>query len=104
MNFRNNNTTFSGTMIVNGIASTTAFNGSGIGVGGCTTGLKNADITLNGTMELLTGGIGWANTGSGQFQMGALERHGRHGRKLHQRRGHHRHAGQHEPERALSPA
>jgi fibronectin-binding autotransporter adhesin len=31
-----------------------------------------ADITLNGTMELLNQGIGWANTASGQFKMGAL--------------------------------
>ena len=30
------------------------------------------DITLNGTMELLNRGIGWANTASGAFQMGAL--------------------------------
>ncbi len=72
VNFRNNNSTFSGLMIVNGIASTTVFSGSGIGVGGNTTGLQNADIQLNGTMELLTGGLGWANAGSGAFKMGAL--------------------------------
>ncbi len=72
VNFRNNNSTFSGLMIVNGIASTTAFSGSGIGVGGNTTGLQNADIQLNGTMELLTGGLGWANSASGVFKMGAL--------------------------------
>ena len=41
-------------------------------MGGCTTGLQNADITLNGTMELLNQGIGWANTASGAFTMGAL--------------------------------
>lgn len=70
--FRNNNTTFSGTMIVNGIASATPFAGSGIAVGGCTTGLTNADITLNGTMELLNQGIGWANGAPGDFWMGAL--------------------------------
>ena len=34
VNFRNNNTTFSGSLIGNGIASTTKFAGSGIGVGG----------------------------------------------------------------------
>ena len=62
VNFRNNNSTFSGTLIVNGIASTSAFAGSGIGVGGDTTGLQNADIQLNGTMELLNQGLGWANT------------------------------------------
>jgi len=72
VNFRNNNSTFSGTLIVDGIASTTAGAGSGIGVGGATTGLSNADIELNGTMELLNQGIGWANTASGAFRMGAL--------------------------------
>lgn len=72
VNFRNNNSTFSGTLIVNGIASTTPFAGSGIGVGGCTTGLQNADITVNGTMELLNVGIGWANGAPGDFWMGAL--------------------------------
>ncbi len=64
VNFRNNNTNFSGSMIVNGIASATAYAGSGIGVGGCTTGLQNADITLNGTMELLNQGIAWADSAS----------------------------------------
>lgn len=72
LNLRNNSTAFSGTLIVNGIASTTAGAGSGIGVGGCTTGLQYSDITLNGTMELLAQGIGWANTASGSFAMGAL--------------------------------
>ena len=69
---RNNNSDFAGTLIVNGIASTTANSGSGIGVGGNTTGLQNADITVNGTMELLNQGIGWASTASGAFKMGAL--------------------------------
>lgn len=72
VNIRNNNSTFAGTLVVNGIASTTAGVGSGIGVGGCTTALQTADITLNGTMELLNRGIGWANSASGAFQMGAL--------------------------------
>ena len=72
LNLRNNNATFAGTMIVNGIASTTAGAGSGLGVGGCTTGLQNADLDINGTMELLNQGIGWANGASGVFQMGAL--------------------------------
>ena len=70
--FRNNNTTFAGTMIVNGIASSVVNAGSGIGVGGCTTGLTNADIVLNGTMELLNQGIGWAGGAPGDFWMGAL--------------------------------
>ena len=72
VNIRNNNSTFTGTLIVNGIASTTTGVGSGIGVGGCTTALQTANITLNGTMELLNQGIGWANPASGAFQMGAL--------------------------------
>lgn len=72
VNIRNNRSTFTGTLVVNGIASTTAGVGSGLGVGGCTTALQTADITLNGTMELLNRGIGWANTASGAFQMGAL--------------------------------
>jgi autotransporter-associated beta strand protein len=72
VNFRNNNATFAGNIVVNGISSTTAGAGSGIGVGGCTTALQNANITVNGTMELLNRGIGWANAASGQFWMGAL--------------------------------
>ena len=72
VNFRDNDSTFSGKMIVNGIASATPFVGSGIGVGGNTTGLINADIELNGTMELLNHGIGWANGAPGDFHMGAL--------------------------------
>ncbi|MEO7319033.1 MAG: autotransporter-associated beta strand repeat-containing protein [Chthoniobacteraceae bacterium] len=72
VNLRNNNSTFSGTIIVNGIASTIPFAGSGIGVGGTTVALQNADITLNGTMELLNQGMGWANGAPGDFAMGAL--------------------------------
>jgi autotransporter-associated beta strand protein len=72
VNLRNNNSTFSGTIIVNGIASTIPFAGSGIGVGGTTVTLQNADITLNGTMELLNHGLGWANGAPGDFAMGAL--------------------------------
>ena len=72
VNLRNNNSTFSGTIIVNGIASTIPFAGSGIGVGGATVALQNADITLNGTMELLDRGLGWANGAYGDFAMGAL--------------------------------
>ncbi len=72
VNFRHNNSTFSGTLIVNGAASATPFAGSGIGVGGAGTSLENADIQLNGTMELNNGGIGSANTAAGAFTMGAL--------------------------------
>jgi autotransporter-associated beta strand protein len=74
VNFRNNNTNFAGTMIVNGIASATPFAGSGIGVGGnnVLAGLGNANIQLNGTMELLNQGIGWANGAPGDFFMGGL--------------------------------
>ncbi|MFO1531694.1 MAG: autotransporter-associated beta strand repeat-containing protein, partial [Kiritimatiellia bacterium] len=70
--FRNNNSSFSGTIIVNGIASTTVNAGSGISVGGATVALQKTDITLNGTMELLAQGLGWAGTASGAFSMGAL--------------------------------
>ncbi|MCF7730744.1 MAG: autotransporter-associated beta strand repeat-containing protein [Akkermansiaceae bacterium] len=72
VNLRNNASTFAGTLVVNGIASTATGVGSGIGVGGCTTALQTVDITLNGTMEMLNRGIGWANIASGAFQMGAL--------------------------------
>ncbi len=65
VNLRNNNTTFAGTLIVNGIASATEGAGSGIGVAGNTTGLQNADIQLNGTMELKRSSraiaLSWAN-------------------------------------------
>lgn len=74
--FRNNNSTFAGNLIVNGIADTDVNEGSGIGVGGCTTALQNTDIQLNGTMELLGQGVGWAGTASGAFQMGALSGNG----------------------------
>jgi fibronectin-binding autotransporter adhesin len=76
VNFRQNNSTFAGTLIVNGIASDAVGAGSGIGVHGETTGLQNADIQLNGTMELKEddSGLSWANAGSlaSTFQMGAL--------------------------------
>lgn len=72
VNFRNNNSTFSGDLIVNGIASATSFSGSGLGVGGCTVCLTDADITLNGTMEMRRRGIGWANNNAATFNMGAL--------------------------------
>ncbi|CAN5667549.1 autotransporter-associated beta strand repeat-containing protein [soil metagenome] len=71
--FRNNNSTFVGTLIVNGIASGTINTGSGIGVGGASTALQNTDIQLNGTMELSNGGaLGWANGTNSTFRMGAL--------------------------------
>lgn len=76
VNFRNNSSTFSGTLVVNGIADTTPFAGSGISVGGATTAFQNTDITLNGTAELLNQGIGWANTAPGDFWMGALSGNG----------------------------
>ncbi len=74
INLRNNTTTFSGTLIVNGTASTTPGAGSGLGVGGCTTGLSNADVEVNGTLELnkSTDSLSWANTGAGAFAVGAL--------------------------------
>ena len=70
--FRNNNSTFAGTIIVNGIASTVVNAGSGISVGGASTALERADITVNGTMELLNQGLGWAGATPGDFAMGAL--------------------------------
>ena len=72
VNLRYGHSAFSGSLVVNGIASATPFSGSGIGVGGCGTGLQNADITLNGTMELQDQGIGWANAAWYAFSMGAL--------------------------------
>lgn len=74
--FRNNNSTFTGNLIVNGIADADVNEGSGIGVGGCTTALQNTDIQLNGTMELLGQGVGWGGAASGAFQMGALTGNG----------------------------
>ncbi len=68
---RNNNSTFSGLIIVNGISNATVNLGSGIGVGGTSTTLSNADFQLNGTMEILNQGIGWAG-GANNFAMGAL--------------------------------
>jgi fibronectin-binding autotransporter adhesin len=74
LNLRTTNTTFSGTLIVNGAASATAGAGSGLGVGGCTAGLQNADITVNGTLELnkTANSFSWANVAAGSFRMGAL--------------------------------
>ena len=62
LNLRNNNSTFSGTLIVNGNATGVATTESGLGVSGDTTGLANANITVNGTLELgdATPGLGWA--------------------------------------------
>ncbi len=73
---RNNNSNgnFVGTIVVNGIASTTVNAGSGISVGGATTSLSNADIQLNGTMELHDQGLGWAGATPGalsSFTMGS---------------------------------
>ncbi len=72
VNFANSDNSFSGTLIVNGVASTTPFAGSGISVEGAGSGFENADIQLNGTMELNNAGIGWANNAAGTFTMGAL--------------------------------
>ena len=77
VNLRNNNSTFVGTLVVNGVASTAnnGFGGSGLGVGGSPTALQNVDIVVNGSMELGNNGIGWANGGGypgGSFNMGAL--------------------------------
>ena len=70
---RNNNSTFSGTLIVNGIANATAGAGSGLALGGLATSnaLINTDVVLNGTIELADQGIG-SGFGTGTFNMGAL--------------------------------
>ncbi|MGJ7580565.1 autotransporter-associated beta strand repeat-containing protein [Variovorax sp. RHLX14] len=72
VNFRMSKSTFSGTIVVNGIASITPFSGSGIGVAGSETSLQNVDFTVNGTMELGITGIGWANNAASAFTLGAL--------------------------------
>ena len=72
VNLRNNSTSFAGTLIVNGISSATAYANSGLGVGGCTTGLTNADIVLNGSIETAAGGYGESDTNNTTFQMGTL--------------------------------
>ena len=72
LNLRTTNNTFTGTMTITGAASTTAFSGGGIGVGGAGTSLQNVDFTLNGTMELLNAGIGWNNSQSPATSIGAL--------------------------------
>jgi autotransporter-associated beta strand protein len=74
--FRNNNSTFAGSVIVNGIPSATVNLGSGIAVGGATTAFTNVDFTVNGTMELLNQGLGWAGGAPGDFWMGALNGNG----------------------------
>ncbi len=77
LSFRNNNiSTYSGTMTVNGIASTAVGGGSGLVVGnrGTNATMPNANLTLNGTLEMGNTGMGSA-TGltSGQtFQINAL--------------------------------
>ena len=74
VNFRNTNNSFTGTLVVNGISSTTAFADSGICVSGAGTTLATADITLNGTMQLRNGSSGWstANSTAQTVSIGAL--------------------------------
>ncbi len=76
---RLNNNTYSGTLTVNGTASTTPGTGSGLVIGdnGSNATLPNATIIVNGTMELgnNASGMGWAAgaASNGQtFQMDAL--------------------------------
>ena len=70
---RNNTTTFSGTPVVNGIANSVAGAGSGLALGGSGTSnaLINANVTLNGTIELADRGIGSGFLTS-VFNLGAL--------------------------------
>ncbi len=71
---RNGNSAYSGQMTVNGVASTTYNVGSGLAFG--PGGLTNADITVNGTLELgnatgSQGEVDYATSGS-TFWMDAL--------------------------------
>lgn len=70
---RNNNSTFSGTLVVNGIANATAGQGSGLALGGLATSnaLINANVVLNGTIELADQGMG-SGFGTSVFNLGAL--------------------------------
>ncbi|WP_185879101.1 autotransporter-associated beta strand repeat-containing protein [Variovorax sp. MHTC-1] len=75
VSLRNNNSTFGGTLVINGIASSAAGAGSGLALGGPATSnaLINANVVLNGTIELADQGLGWANGfGTSRFNMGAL--------------------------------
>ncbi len=70
---RNNNSTFSGTLVINGIANATAGQGSGLALGGLATSnaLINANVVLNGTIELADQGMG-SGFGTAVFNLGAL--------------------------------
>src|SRR5690606_31908015 len=70
---RNHNSAFSGTLIVNGIADATAGAGSGLALGGLAinNALINANVELNGTIELADQGFG-TGFGTAVFNMGAL--------------------------------
>ena len=59
---RNTNSTYSGILTVNGNASATSGTGSGLVIGATGTSLSNADLTINGTLELgnATSGMGWS--------------------------------------------
>ncbi|MGY4500568.1 fibronectin-binding autotransporter adhesin [Bradyrhizobium sp. GM24.11] len=75
VSLRNNNGTFSGTLVINGIASSTAGAGSGLALGGAATSnvLINTNVVLNGTIELADQGMGWANAWfTSLFNLGAL--------------------------------
>jgi outer membrane autotransporter protein len=75
VSLRNNNSAFSGTLVVNGIASATAGVGSGLALAGAATSnvLINTNVVLNGTIELADQGIGWANAWfTSVFNLGAL--------------------------------
>ncbi|MFC5610357.1 autotransporter outer membrane beta-barrel domain-containing protein [Variovorax soli] len=75
VSLRNNNSTFAGTLVINGIASSAAGAGSGLALGGAATSnaLINANVVLNGTIELADQGMGWANLWfTSVFNIGAL--------------------------------
>lgn len=75
VSLRNNNSTFGGTLVINGIASSTAGAGSGLALAGAATSnaLINTNVVLNGTIELADQGMGWANAWfTSRFNLGAL--------------------------------
>ena len=64
-------------IIVNGIASATPFAGSGLAVGGNAISQSNANITVNGTLDMGNQGMGWANgTNTASYTINSLNGNG----------------------------
>ncbi len=78
LDFRNNNSTYSGTLTVNGNPSATPGTGSGMAAGnGSGAAWTNANITVNGTLDIgygVAGSMTWAipNDSGTTFSMNAL--------------------------------